>query len=115
MKRTSALLSAVLVLAGASIAQAETAMTNEAGMTLYVFDNDTGGVSACYDNCATNWPPYLGNAGDEKGEGWTLVERTDGTLQWAYDGKPTYLFHEDMAAGEMKGDGRGGVWHVLME
>lgn len=115
MKISSVLLAATLVMGTVPAALAESAMTNEAGMTLYTFGNDTGGTSTCYEDCATNWPAYLGKTGDEKGAGWTLVERNDGTMQWAYEGKPTYLYHEDMAAGDMKGDGQGGVWHVLKE
>lgn len=115
MKIASALLAATLALGAVSTVQAETAMTDDAGMTLYVFDKDADGVSSCYDSCATNWPPYLGTAGEEKGEGWTLAARTDGTMQWAYDGKPLYHYYEDKAAGDTKGDGKGGVWHVLME
>lgn len=115
MKIASALLSAALALGAVSAAQAETVMTDDAGMTLYTFDKDAGGVSSCYDNCATNWPPYLGEAGEEKGEGWALAARTDGSMQWTYDGKPVYLYYEDTAAGDMKGDGKGGVWHVLKE
>jgi predicted lipoprotein with Yx(FWY)xxD motif len=83
------------------------------GMTLYTFDNDAGGVPSCYDDCAVKWPPYLVAEGAEMGEGWTQVDRTDGTKQWAYDGKPVYLYIEDKAAGDMLGDGVGGVWHVI--
>ena len=85
------------------------------GMTLYTFDKDAGGVSACYDDCAVKWPPYLGKASDKLTEGWTLVDRKDGTKQWAYDGKPMYFFLEDKAKGDMKGDGMGGMWHVIKE
>ena len=49
------------------------------------------------------------------GEGWTLVARTDGTMQWAYDGKPTYFYVGDAAAGDITGDGVGGVWHMIAE
>ncbi|WP_283177612.1 hypothetical protein [Gemmobacter sp. 24YEA27] len=90
-------------------------MTDDAKMTLYTFDKDTGGKSSCYDDCAAKWPPYLGKAGEDKGEGWTLVERKDGTHQWAYDGKPTYLYVEDTKAGDVMGDGKGGVWHVIKD
>lgn len=113
MKIASALLAATLALGAVSAVQAETAMTDDAGMTLYVFDKDADGVSSCYDDCAVNWPPYLGAAGEEKGEGWTLAARTDGAMQWVYDGKPLYFYYEDKAAGDMKGDGKGGVWHVV--
>ena len=34
------------------------------GMTLYTFDKDSDGKSACYDACAKNWPPYIAAAGE---------------------------------------------------
>ena len=96
-------------------AQAATTVTAANGMTIYTFDNDTGGVSSCYDSCAGNWPPYLGAADAALTEGWTLVARTDGTMQWAYDTKPVYFFAGDKAAGDVTGDGVGGVWHIISE
>lgn len=96
-------------------AQALTTIADADGMVLYTFDKDVGGVSACYDSCAVKWPPYLGKAGEDKGEGWTMVDRTDGTKQWAYDGKPMYRYQGDMKAGDAMGDGMGGMWHVIKE
>jgi predicted lipoprotein with Yx(FWY)xxD motif len=90
-------------------------LTAENGMTLYVFDKDTGGVSACYDDCATNWPPYVAKEGDAAKKDWTMVKRKDGSLQWAYDGKPLYFFVKDAKKGDKAGDGMGGVWHVVSE
>ena len=90
-------------------------VVDDKGMTLYTFDNDAGGVSACYDDCAAKWPPYMAAAGAAMTEGWTMVDRTDGTKQWAYDGKPVYFFAGDKAKGDMAGDGLGGVWHVIKE
>ena len=37
----------------------------------------------------------------------TIISRTDGTLQWAYDGHPLYTFVQDKAAGEINGNGFG--------
>lgn len=101
-------------------AQAEAMMANgmmadEKGMTLYTFDKDAGGMSACYEGCAVKWPPYLGAADAKLTEGWTLVDRTDGTKQWAYDGKPVYYFEGDKAKGDATGAEMGGVWHVIKE
>ncbi|MFF7109376.1 COG4315 family predicted lipoprotein [Pseudomonas sichuanensis] len=82
------------------------------GMTLYTFDKDAGGKSMCNGDCATNWPPLKVTAG-EKAEGkWTQIKRDDGSMQWAYDGKPLYTFVKDKKAGDMTGDGMKDVWHV---
>ena len=87
--------------------------TDEKGMTLYPYDKDEAGTSTCYDKCAVNWPPYMA-AADTAAEGdWTIVERTDGSKQWAYDGKPLYLWIQDKAPGDVTGEGKGdGTWHV---
>ena len=106
-------LALALLLAGA--AQAAEMLAAKNGMTLYVFDKDKDGVSSCYDECATNWPAYLGEKSDEMMKDWTLVERTDGKIQWAYDGKPLYFYKDDKAKGDKTGDGKGGVWHVIVE
>ncbi|MEI2805017.1 hypothetical protein [Albidovulum sp.] len=107
---------AVLAVCGtAPAALAQEMLTDANGMTLYTFDADTGGTPTCYDDCAAKWPPYLANEGDAMKEGWATVERTDGTKQWTYDGKPVYFYAEDKAKGDMAGDGMGGKWHVIKE
>lgn len=90
-------------------------LTDAKGMTLYTFDKDTAGVTNCYDKCAVNWPPLIAADGATPGGDFTLVDRTDGTKMWAYKGMPLYLWIEDMAPGETKGDGVGGVWHTAVE
>ena len=83
------------------------------GITFAVYgDKDEGGVSACYDKCAENWPPLLA-AADAKAEGeYGLTDRTDGSKQWTYDGKPLYLWVKDQKPGDMTGDGVNDVWHT---
>ena len=84
------------------------------GMTLYTFDKDSAGKSNCYDNCAASWPPYLVAAGtDLSGDGFSSVERSDGTQQWAKDGAPLYFWAGDAEPGDTNGDGVGGVWHIV--
>lgn len=102
-------------LLGSTVAALAGMIMDGKGNTLYIFDKDVGGKPSCYDACAAKWPPYLGKADDKLTEGWTLVDRTDGTKQWAYDGKPMYYFAGDKKAGDMMGDGMGGMWHVIKE
>jgi len=87
-------------------------LTNAAGMTLYTFDKDADGKSACNGPCAANWPPLMA-AGDAKASGdWTVVTRDDGGKQWAYKGKPVYLWAKDQKPGDKTGDGFNNVWHI---
>ena len=87
----------------------------ESGMTLYTFRKDTAGTSKCYDACAGNWPPFLADEEDEsKAEGdLTVIERTDGTYQWAMKGMPLYFFSGDAAKGDVNGDGVKGMWDAV--
>lgn len=82
------------------------------GMTLYTFDKDSDGKSMCNGGCAQNWPPLMAEAGAKAMEDWTLVKRDDGSLQWAYYGKPLYTFVQDKKPGDMTGEGKMGVWHM---
>ncbi|TIX38252.1 MAG: hypothetical protein E5V36_22130, partial [Mesorhizobium sp.] len=34
------------------------------------------------------------------------------TRMWAYEGKPLYTFIKDKKAGDVTGEGVGGVWHI---
>jgi predicted lipoprotein with Yx(FWY)xxD motif len=84
------------------------------GMTLYTWDRDTTpGKSGCNGQCATNWPPLM-VSGDAKDSGnWTIVVRDDGGKQWAYKGKPLYYWKDDKKAGDVEGDNRNNIWHVV--
>lgn len=95
-----------------------TVLTDGAGLTVYLFLEDTGGQSTCYDACADNWPPVLtGGApaadGDADDALLGTVERDDGTTQVTYDGQPLYLFSADTAPGDVLGFGSGDVWYPL--
>lgn len=82
------------------------------GAALYTFDKDIDGKSACRDKCAKNWPPALAGQDDVASGDWSFVESHDGKRQWAYKGKPLYLFVKDKKPGDTSGDGAGGVWHL---
>ncbi len=93
-------------------------LTDAKGMTLYAFKNDKPGVSACYDQCATNWPPLLTEARPVAGQGVNAgllgtTRRRDGKLQVTYNRMPLYYFARDAAAGETNGQGINNVWFVV--
>ncbi|OMQ35817.1 hypothetical protein [Pseudomonas putida] len=90
-------------------------MVDDKGMTVYTFDKDSGGKSMCNDDCAKNWPPMMAPAGAKAEGKFTPIKRDDGTMQWAYDGKPLYTFVKDEKPGEAKGDKMKDVWHVVHE
>jgi predicted lipoprotein with Yx(FWY)xxD motif len=88
------------------------ALVSGAGMTLYTFDRDTTGTSNCNDQCATKWPPLLAGADAKPSGDWSIVTRADGSKQWAYKGKPLYVFYKDANPGDVGGDGVNNVWHI---
>lgn len=90
-------------------------LVNTSGMTLYTFDPDVAGSgkSGCNGPCATLWPPAIA-AADAKPEGdLSIITRDDGARQWAYKGKPVYVYSADKKAGDMTGDNFKNVWHVI--
>jgi predicted lipoprotein with Yx(FWY)xxD motif len=90
-------------------------LTDAKGMTLYTWDKDTAGVSNCYDQCATNWPPAMASADAKASGDFTLVARKDGSNMWAYKGLPLYTWIKDKAPGDTTGDGVGGTWHTAID
>jgi predicted lipoprotein with Yx(FWY)xxD motif len=87
------------------------ALVDSKGMTLYAFDKDSGSKSACNGSCASNWPPLAATSGTATGD-WSIITRDDGSKQWAYKGKPLYVFAKDAKPGDTKGDGLNGAWHI---
>jgi predicted lipoprotein with Yx(FWY)xxD motif len=93
-------------------------LTDGTGMTLYVFFEDSGGRSMCYDACAQNWPPLLTTAepvaaGEIDGGLLGTLERDDGALQVTYDGHPLYRYTGDSEPGDLRGLGSGNVWYPV--
>jgi len=96
-----------------------TFLTGANGLTLYYFTRDAfSGQSICGGKCAEAWPPLLVGEGSaitaaDGIDGVTgMIERADGTYQVTYDGRPLYYFAKDAAAGDVAGQGLGGVWFV---
>lgn len=86
------------------------------GMTLYVFKNDTPGVSNCSGQCLVIWPPLTDNGNVVAGTGVTgtlgTITRSDGTKQVTYNNQPLYYYLNDLKAGDTLGEGINNVWYV---
>lgn len=67
------------------------------GKPLYTFVRDGDGVSRCNGACATAWPPLAAGEGAVAEGAWTVVTREDGSLMWAYRGRPVYTYARDTA------------------
>lgn len=87
-------------------------LTNTTGMTLYVFDKDSAGKSACNGDCAVKWPPLIAAVNDKASGDYSIINRDDGVRQWAFKGKPLYLWFKDQKPGDTSGDGVNNVWHT---
>jgi len=65
------------------------------GRALYFYDKDEDGVSKCVGQCTTAWPPLTPAPGAQASGAWTIIDRPDGARQWAYKGRPVYVFYRD--------------------
>lgn len=91
------------------------ALADPAGMSLYVFDKDAAGRSNCAGACAQNWPPLLAKADAMADGDYGLVTREDGSLQWAFKGRPLYRWIKDQKPGDISGDGfLANSWHLAV-
>ena len=57
-------------------------------------------------SCVDLWPPVFADDGAEDIGDWTVVQRKDGTLQWAFDEQPLYTSIRDRAPGDVLGGTR---------
>lgn len=92
-------------------------LVDSAGLSLYLFTQDSEGESSCYGQCAENWPPLTVEGSPTAGEGVTATldttERDDGTMQVTAAGHPLYYYVGDSEPGDTNGHGAGGVWYLL--
>ncbi len=100
-----------LVVVGSDLGNVVAAANN--GMTLYTFRKDAANQSNCYDSCADAWPPFTASASAQADGALGVIDRNDGTRQWALNGKPLYFWQGDAASGDATGHGVGGVWDVV--
>ena len=117
--KTKTLLATALVALLAAGVQAQPvmkdgALTDAAGRTVYIFDKDEANKSNCAGGCLVMWPAFVAKPGATAKGDFGLIE-VNGASQWTLKGKPLYYYIEDTKAGERKGDGKGGVWHIVSQ
>jgi predicted lipoprotein with Yx(FWY)xxD motif len=92
------------------------------GRTLYLFEKDRRGTSACSAMCLLYWPPLLTSGAPNAVKGAQRsrlgsIRRADGARQVTYAGHPLYLFSGDTKPGQTNGEGLkgfGAAWYALM-
>jgi predicted lipoprotein with Yx(FWY)xxD motif len=105
----------------ASVGDLGKALVDAEGFTLYYFEKDRNGKSACYGACASAWPPLTTGGAPNATSGADpsklgTTKRTDGTVQVTYAGWPLYTYTADTKPGEDNGtdvDAFGAAWYPL--
>jgi predicted lipoprotein with Yx(FWY)xxD motif len=98
-------------------------LVDGAGRTLYLFERDEAGESACDGDCARTWPPAAavdgrpasGSPGVQRSK-LGVETRSEGIGQISYDGHPLYRYSGDEKAGDTNGQGKddfGGKWYAV--
>lgn len=110
---------------GVKVAVANTALgrvlVDGRGRTLYLFEKDAHGRSACSGSCAGFWPPLIasGKPLATAGAKTSLLgtsRRADGRLQVTYNHHPLYTFVKDTRKGQANGEGLdvfGAEWYTV--
>ena len=96
-------------------------LVDSRGHTLYLFEKDKNGKSACSGACAAAWPPLIAAAKPRAAAGAVssrlgTLKRADGRLQVTYNHHPLYTFVKDTKKGQTNGEGLnafGAEWYAM--
>jgi predicted lipoprotein with Yx(FWY)xxD motif len=96
-------------------------LVNSSGRTLYLFEKDKNGRSACAGQCATFWPPLIASGKPRalagvKASLLGTTKRADGRMQVTYNHHPLYTFAKDTKKGQTRGEGLdafGAEWYAV--
>ncbi|GGJ35733.1 putative lipoprotein with Yx(FWY)xxD motif [Paenarthrobacter histidinolovorans] len=89
------------------------------GMSLYIFTKDVkdSGTSACTGACLQAWPVFTTTSDAPVVDGVSgtvgTIATPDGKKQVTLNGMPLYYYAKDKAAGDVTGQGVGGVWYLI--
>ncbi|MEJ1105756.1 MULTISPECIES: hypothetical protein [unclassified Kribbella] len=96
-------------------------VTNQAGRTIYRFDNDSANPSrtTCFGECTKKWEPVLAGKNGIKILSNKINRASVGTIdrpegkQVTLNGWPLYYFHKDKKLGQTAGYGVGNAWFAI--
>jgi predicted lipoprotein with Yx(FWY)xxD motif len=95
-------------------------LTDNKGISLYMFMNDKPEVSVCNNECADLFPPALLplNKTVVAPEGLDVsfighITRQDGKIQLTYNKFPLYYFSKDTKALQINGHGYDNLWYLM--
>lgn len=71
------------------------------GRTIFRSQTDSPGVSKCDTECAVEFPPLVADPEATPFGDWSVLQRPEGTLQWAYQSHPLYLWSQEREPGEV--------------
>lgn len=87
----------------ATIVRDQIAYADRRGLTLYTWNRDPAGESTCVDICAESFRPFLAASHSQVFGDWSLIDRSDGSKQWALRGKALYTYVKDVDPGSVRG------------
>jgi len=93
-------------------------LATSSGRTLYLYTPDGRNKgSVCTGGCASAWPPLMTKGKPVAGTGVHKAllgtHKRGSKLQVTYNGHPLYKYVGDSKAGQINGEGSGGVWFVV--
>ncbi len=91
-------------------------LVDQKNMTMYTSSADQAGLSACSGECAKTWQPVEAWwRARSTMDDWSVVDRADGTTQWAYKNQPLYRYAGDFQPGEIAGNDVDTFTAVILE
>lgn len=96
-------------------------LSGEKDMTVYLFEADKNGKSACDADCQSVWPPVIADgkpsaAPAAEGSKIGSLKLSDGKSQVTYAGHPLYYYVKDTDSEDVYGEGVdsfGAEWYVM--
>jgi predicted lipoprotein with Yx(FWY)xxD motif len=69
------------------------------------------GTGGCTAECTKTWRPVLAPPGAQSSAFWEVVDRPDGSKQWAYKGSALYSYVGDTTPGDIKGNNKAVIFY----